>query len=98
MTPPLLSVKLRNQLRKLNPSLEVELKNTNIILTVGKWGAPATSLTRTREESSSWTPKAFCNLLWVALCGAQSQSKAEATRQAVVETTTRQKIGSRATS
>ena len=30
MTPPLLSVKLRNQLRKLNPALEVELKNTNI--------------------------------------------------------------------
>lgn len=30
MTPPLLSVKLRNQLRKLNPALEVELKNINI--------------------------------------------------------------------
>ena len=96
MTPPLLSVKLRNQLRKLNPALEVELKNTNI--NGRKWGAPATSLTRTREESSSWTPKAFCNLLRVALCGAQSQSKAEATRQAVVGTTTRRKIGSRATS
>ena len=30
MTPPLLSVKLRNQLRKIDPALEVELKNTNI--------------------------------------------------------------------
>lgn len=30
MTPPLLAVKLRNQLRKIDPSLEVELKNINI--------------------------------------------------------------------
>lgn len=30
MTPPLLAVKLRNQLRKLDPTLEVELKNINV--------------------------------------------------------------------
>lgn len=30
MTPPLLAVKLRNQLRKIDPALEVELKNINI--------------------------------------------------------------------
>lgn len=30
MTPPLLAVRLRNQLRKINPALEVELKNINI--------------------------------------------------------------------
>lgn len=30
MTPPLLSVKLRNQLRKIDPALEVELKNINV--------------------------------------------------------------------
>lgn len=30
MTPPLLSVKFRNQLHKLNPALAVELKNINI--------------------------------------------------------------------
>lgn len=30
MTPPLLAVKLRNQLRKIDPALEVELKNINV--------------------------------------------------------------------
>lgn len=30
MTPPLLAVKLRNQLRKIDPTLEVELKNINV--------------------------------------------------------------------
>ena len=30
MTPPLLAVKLRNQIRKLDPALEVDLKNVRL--------------------------------------------------------------------
>lgn len=93
MTPPLLSVKLRNQLRKLNPALEVELKNTNIngrkVGCSGYVTDPHTGRVIFVDTES---------LLQPIVGGAQSQSKAEATRQAVVGTTTRRKIGSRATS